>query len=215
MRAILTGLVACGVMIAIFIHYGGDVSQINQLPMLKSLKETTAEKAAETDSAAGDKWGTDWPLGRWMQGSGAGAAADQPRVPGKPHALDHIAPSPVGTSGVVLRRTFAVTRAASYSFAIPAHAATPKLRGNFHSFAADASNDAADIAFLLLNEEQYQGFLQGRLGDALLAVESSHNQEISCGLPASSTQPVIYYLVFENKPGEGKKTVQADFKVEF
>lgn len=222
MRAILTALVAFGVMIAIFVHYGRENSQLKELPVLKSLKETTGEKAVETDSAAtsqssGTPVTVDGPLARWTRGSGADSPSDdQASVPGKPHAFDHIAPSPVGTSGVVLHRTFSFTKAASYPFAIPAHAATPKLHGTFRSFATDSSDDAnSNVAFLLLNQEQYKSFLHGHLGDALMAVDASHNQDINFGLPASSTQPATYYLVFQNDPRAGKKTVQADFKVEF
>jgi len=222
MRAILTGLVAFGVMIAIFVHYGSERPQLKQIPSLKSLKETAAARSSDTDSVAASQSSSspatiDGPLARWMQGSGAESSSDdQSPASGKPHAFDHIAPSPVGTSGVVLHRTFSFTKAASYPFAIPAHAATPKLRGTFRSFATDSSDDAnSDVAFLLLNQEQYQGFIHGHIGDALMAVDASHNQDVNFGLPASSTQPVNYYLVFQNNPREGKKTVQANFRVEF
>jgi hypothetical protein len=38
---------------------------------------------------------------------------------------------------------------------------------------------------------------------------------VNFNLPASRDLPVKYYLVFRNEPREGKKIVQADFKVDF
>jgi hypothetical protein len=46
-------------------------------------------------------------------------------------------------------------------------------------------------------------------------VEASHNETVNFGLPASMDQTVKYYLVFRSSSGEGKKTVEANFKVDF
>jgi hypothetical protein len=223
MKAVLTGLIAFGVMVAIFVHYAGD-GPFTQLPILKSLKGSAPQKTDEASSASqaeetSDRPVTpDGPLARWMRGANPKSSSDDQDVGGKPHPNDHIAPSPVGTGGVILRRTFNVVKAFSYPFAIPAHAASPKLHGNFRSFSAPGagSEDATgDIAFLLLDQQQYDGFIHGRLGNALMAVDATHNQNINFRLPASLNQAVTYYLVFENDPREAKKTVQADFRIDF
>jgi hypothetical protein len=234
-RAALTSLISLGLLIAAFVYYG------NRLP---HFKQESPEQRAEGESSSDAKdigvkqldpdeliknpkkvMAVDGPLARWMKdGNSEGSSGDsgdatEKRAPWKAHANDHIAPSPVGTSGVVLHKTFSISKGASFAFMIPAHAATPQLRGTFHSSALasqDASaNENADIAFLLLSQEQYDGFLHGHLGDSLVSVDSSHNQNVNFGLPASLNEPVTYYLVFTNNPREGRKTVQADFAVNF
>jgi hypothetical protein len=49
----------------------------------------------------------------------------------------------------------------------------------------------------------------------LMSVEASHDQEVNFDLPASSDQPVKYYLVFRNASGGGSKVVHASFQVDF
>jgi hypothetical protein len=138
----------------------------------------------------------------------------------KPHPSDHIADSPVGTTTLIVRKTFAVTTAAKFPFEIPAHAATPQLRGTYRSFpqphGPQAGELEADIDFLLMNEEQYTDFLRGGAGGVLFSVDSSHSQAVSFGLPATQNQAMKYFLVFRNDgSGAKKKVVQADFHVEF
>jgi hypothetical protein len=136
----------------------------------------------------------------------------------KPDPGDHIAPSPMGTGGVILHRTFSVSSAASYGFVIPAHAAIPQLHGTFRSFvhpSGRSQDQSADIGFLLLNQEQYDSFSHGHPSDALASIDASHNQDVNFGLPASLNQPLKYYLVFRNLPHGGPKVVQADFSVSF
>src|SRR5271157_1547196 len=76
---------------------------------------------------------------------------------------ERVAPSPVGTSQTVLEKTFALKDTATFPFEIPAHATMPHLNGLFVSFAGQAhgaSDDTANIDFLVLNEDQ-QTELQG------------------------------------------------------
>jgi hypothetical protein len=48
------------------------------------------------------------------------------------------------------------------------------------------------------------------------SVDSSHDQDVSFGLPATLDRPVQYYLVFRNSSSSAaKKVVQADFQVDF
>jgi hypothetical protein len=132
---------------------------------------------------------------------------------------DHVAPSPVGTTQTVLQKTFNLKTTAAFSFQIPAHAAEPHLHGIFQSFVGQvrgASDDSANIDFLIMNEEQQADFAGGRESETLFSVEGSHNQAVNFDLPASLGQPVKYYLVFRN-PTEGKasRVVEANFHVEF
>jgi len=99
-----------------------------------------------------------------------------------------------------------------------AHAVRPHLHGLYTSFAGDVhgeSGGAANVDFLVLNEDQYGDFQHGRPSEALFSVQDSHNQAVNFDLPASMDQPVKYYLVFRSSSGESKKTVEANFKVDF
>jgi hypothetical protein len=138
----------------------------------------------------------------------------------KPNPSDHIAPSPVGTSTAVVHKTFAVTSSAKFSFQVPPHAASPRLRGSYRSFAqqsgVQSSDESADIELLLMNDQQYADFLHGGTPDVVYSVDSSHDQDVSFGLPATMSQPAQYYLVFSNSASRAaKKVVEADFRVDF
>lgn len=133
--------------------------------------------------------------------------------------MDRVAVSPSG-SQTILHKTFSVTATASFPFEIPAHAAMPHLHGLYKSFvkqvSADASDDGANVDFLILKEDQYSDFVHGHAGEALFSADASHDQEVNFSLPASQDQPQKYYLVFRNSPGGStKKIVQADFTVDF
>ncbi len=133
--------------------------------------------------------------------------------------MDRVAPSLSG-SQTILHKTFSVTASVSFPFEIPAHAAMPHLHGNYKSFvkqiSAGASDDSANVDFLILKEDQYSDFLHGHAGEAVFSADASHDQEVNFSLPASQDQPQKYYLVFRNGPGGStKKIVQADFTVDF
>ena len=143
-------------------------------------------------------------------------------APRKPHPSDLIAPSPVGTGTAIVHKTFAVTSTAQFLFQVPPHAASPQLHGTYHSFAKNSGVQSADqdqdgdVDLLLMNDQQYSDFLSGRPADVVYSVDSSHDQDVSLGLPATRDQPVQYYLVFRNSANSpGKKVVQADFRVDF
>jgi hypothetical protein len=130
---------------------------------------------------------------------------------------DHVAPSPVGTSQTVLEKTFGLKSSATFPFEIPAHAFQPHLHGIFASFVGQlhgASDETANIEFLIMNEEQQTAFAADRPSEALFNVDASHNQAINFDLPASMNQPVKYYLVFRNPQGKSK-IVEANFRVDF
>jgi hypothetical protein len=159
------------------------------------------------------------PLAQWMQNQKQDQKPEERRI-GKPHALDHIAESPVGTSSAVVRKTFGVSGPAKFPFEVPPHAASPQLHGTFHSFVRQAgtqsSDESADIDLLLMNGEQYADFLRGQPADTVYSVDASHDQDVSFGLPATLDKPVQYYLIFRNSSASAaKKVVQADFQVDF
>jgi predicted small lipoprotein YifL len=136
-----------------------------------------------------------------------------------PLPTDRVAPSPVGTSQTVLHKTFSVKTSAIFPFDIPPHAVRPHLHGIFESFVREvhgASDDSANVDFLIVNADQYADLASNRPSEALFSVEASHNQAVNLDLPASLDQPVKYYLVFRNAAGKGPgKVVEADFHVDF
>lgn len=145
---------------------------------------------------------------------------EEPRRPWKAHPSDHIAPSPVGTTTVIVHKTFAVTSAVKFQFEVPPHAANPQFHGTYHSFAkvsgVQSADDSGDVDLLLMNDQQFADFLHGNAADVVYSVDSSHDQDVSLNLPATMDQPVQYYLVFRNSSSSrGKKVVQADFQVDF
>jgi hypothetical protein len=132
---------------------------------------------------------------------------------------DRVSPSPVGTTQTVLQKTGNLKVSATFPFEIPAHAAQPHLHGIFESFVGQvhgASDETANIDFLILNQEQQADSAGNRASEALFSLEASHNQAVNFDLPPSMNQPVKYYLVFRN-PGGGKssKVVEANFRVDF
>jgi hypothetical protein len=142
----------------------------------------------------------------------------------RPGAFDRVGESPVGTSNAILHQTFRVAGIVNLPFEVPAHAANPQLRGTYHSFLkpggkqteAEASGAAADVEFLVLNEQQYSDLLNGHGGEAIFSVEDTHNQEVNTGLPPTLGQPAKYYLVFRNNSRTAAKTVvEADFRIDF
>jgi len=164
------------------------------------------------------------PLANYMARQGQPQVETLQAVPYKPTPSDHVGGSVVGTSNALLHQTFAVHGIVDLPFDVPAHAATPKLRGNYRSFSgrsaanasASGSDDAADVEFLLLNEKQYSEFLGGRPSEAVFSAEDSHDQEVNANLPPTFGKPAKYYLVFRNNSrGGGKRLVQADFRIDY
>lgn len=142
---------------------------------------------------------------------------EAPPQPAPVAPSDHVAPSPVGTSKTILEKTFSLKSSATFPFEIPAHAVQPHLHGIFESFAGQlhgASDDSANVDFLIMNEEQQTAFASDRPSEALFDVDASHNQAINFDLPASMNRPVTYYLVFRNPTGKSK-VVEANFRVDF
>ena len=177
------------------------------------------------------------PLAKYMgkeedsSGSSNGAASSgsgllglidnlEPPAPAKPNPADLVRGSVVGTSATVLHKKFRVRTAAQLAFNVPAHAATPHLRGTYQSFVsvggAPVSDSAADIDFLVLNDKQFSDFVHGHRGDATFSVDEAHVQEVNASLPPTIDEPVKYHLVFRNTSRQRQsKLVEADFRMEF
>jgi len=132
---------------------------------------------------------------------------------------EHVGPSPVGTDQTVLQKTFNLKTSATFPFEIPSHAVRPHLHGIFQSFVRKvhgASDDSANVDFLIVNEEQHAELESNRPNEALFSVEASHNQAVNFDLPASMNQPVKYYLVFRSSDGgKSGKVVEANFRIDY
>jgi hypothetical protein len=220
MKSALAWLVVVGMLIAVFVHYGQSISRRNLFAAPAPQPQEAENTAAQAVNPENPKMVTMVsPLAQWMEDGNAAKSVSQERHVGKPHPNDHIAPSPVGTSNVVAHKTFLLSNAVNFPFEIPARAVNAQLRGNYRSFVSQqkiqSGDEGADVSFLLMNEDQYNIFIKGGSPDTLMNLEPSHDQDVNFGLPASRELPVKYYLVFRNDPREGKKIVEADFKVDF
>jgi hypothetical protein len=147
------------------------------------------------------------------------ACTKEPQAPVAASPPPHrVAPPPVGTTQTVLQKTFNLKDSATFPFEIPSDAIQPHLHGIFESFtgrAHGASDESANIDFLVLNEDQQTAAENNRASEALLSVESSHNQAVNLDLPPSLNHAAKYYLVFRNPDGKNSKVVEANFRVDF
>ena len=176
-------------------------------------KSAEAELANQMVTVAG-------PLAEQMLNQKPTVVETASPVVSKPAAADRVGNSPVGTSSSILQKTFAVTTTANQPFEVPACAANPKLRGTYHAFVrhggTQSNDEAANVEFFLMNEEQYADLLSRHSTDALFSAEEAGQQEVDFTLPPTFDQPVKYYLVFRNgSTSTEKKLVQADFHIDF
>lgn len=146
----------------------------------------------------------------------------QPAAPAlhRTGAPPHVADSPVGTSRDLLHQMFGVAKVVQLSFEVPANASNPQLKGTYRSFVKQggtlSSGTDADVEFLLLNQKQYDAFLNGRPGEAVFSADDSHEQEVNTSLPPTLDNLANYYMIFRNNSrAAGKKMVQADFHIDF
>lgn len=159
------------------------------------------------------------PLADYMakeEGGKAAAATDVETVTWVPTASDHVGGSVVGTSFPILHKSFGVRSAVQVAFEVPAHAASPRLRGTFQSSAKPGGGPDAPIELLVLNEEQYSEFINRHNGDATFASEDAPAGEVNAILPPTIKEAERYHLIFRNNSrSEGRKFVRADFRMEF
>ena len=93
-------------------------------------------------------------------------------------------------------------------------------RGSYRSFrkmaGVEKDDASAEIGLLVLNDRQFNDFLNGGAGEAAFAADDARQQEVNAGLPPTMNQAQSYRLLFLNNPrGKEKKFVQADFRMEF
>ena len=121
----------------------------------------------------------------------------------------------------LVRGVFSVSKYTQFAFVVPAHQAYPRLHGDFRSFTKrhdpDSANDqTADVSLMLLNEQEFNDFLQGKPGSTTYQSNPAHDQTVDWRVPITYEQPEQYHLVFSNPDGGPKtKFVKADFTVSF
>jgi hypothetical protein len=201
----------------------------HHVPVAPAADQSQQSEATYTEAQDAQKMVTvTGPMADYVQrqtpsGTEAGGEAKvetlQP-ISRKASASDHVGDSPVGTSAAILHKTFKVTGTVDVPFDVPPHASTPQLHGTYRSFAQQSSglssDSEADVEFLLLSEQQHSDLLSGRPADAVFAADSAHDGEVNFSLPPTLNQAARYYLVFRNgAQKQGKKVVEADFRVDF
>jgi len=175
----------------------------------KTMSYAEAKQAAQAVKFVG-------PLAEYManQEKPTPAAEEVETVTWVPTASDHVGGSVVGSTTPILRKTFSVRSAVQVAFQVPAHAASPRLRGTFQSSAV-AGGDAP-VEVLVLSDDEYSEFVNRRAGDAIFIAEDAPAANINASLPPTLNQPARYHLIFRNNSrAEGKKLVKADFRLEF
>ena len=241
MKNALVSIAVSGILITASLYYGKPFLQRKLWPVAQP-PQVTESAAQETEPTAAVNPDSEQvvvlagPLAQWMQNgkpekheapekpasapqSQAQESVSENLRPPKVYAFDHIVRPSTAATGVVVQKTLGVGTDQNASFEIPPHTVSPQLHGRYRSFVGQAgsqtSNASADVDFRLMTQQQYTDFLSGRPGDALFSVEASHNETVNFGLPASMEQTVKYYLVFRSSRGEAKKTVEANFKIDF
>ncbi len=137
-------------------------------------------------------------------------ACKKKKAPETVAALDRVGFSPLGTSQAILSKAFIVRTSVAFPFEIPAHAAMPRLHGGYKSFVGKVgikSDDAANVDFFVLTEEQYPDFADGSASETLFSADAAHEQDVDVSLPPSLNEPRKFYLVFRNTPGGDAKKV--------
>jgi hypothetical protein len=159
------------------------------------------------------------PLADYMakqEGPTPAAVKDVETVTWIPTASDHVGGSVVGSTAPILRKSFTVRAAVQVAFEVPAHAASPRLRGIFQSSATPGGGADAPVEVLVLSDDQYSQFVNKRAGDAIFIGEDAPAADINARLPPTINQPAHYHLIFRNNSRQvGKKFVKADFRMEF
>ena len=120
-----------------------------------------------------------------------------------------------------LHKVFPVDDHAQFAFVVPPHQDNARLRGDFRSFTKRSdpycsSDKTADVGMILLNEQEFNDFLQNRPGSSTYELDPAHNQVVDWRVPTTYADPQTYHLIFSNSQGGTKtKFVKADFTVSF
>lgn len=135
--------------------------------------------------------------------------------------VDHLVSLKPAEPKNLVHGVFPVNKYAQFAFVVPAHQAIPRLQGDYRSFTKrsdpDSSSDAtADVALMLLNEAEFNDFVQGHGGSTTYELTPAHDQAVDWRVPNTYDQPEQYHLVFSNSQGGAKtKFVKADFTISF
>jgi len=119
-----------------------------------------------------------------------------------------------------LHKTFPVSNHAQFTFLVPPRQGNARLRGTFRSFTKRSDPDStsdrtAAVDVLLLNDQEFNEFLQGRPQSVTFELDSANNQRVDWRVPTTYADPQTYYLVFSNSGGTTRKFVEADFTISF
>ena len=136
-------------------------------------------------------------------------------------SFDHISQGPKLEPKQVVHGVSKLEKYEKFTFEVPPHVITPRLRGEFSSFiqgkdGARISDESADLELMVMSEEQLDAFTHRRSAESLYAVEPSHDHGVSIALPSTQDTAVHYYVVFR-RANEGKAPVwlKTDLTVEF
>jgi len=142
-------------------------------------------------------------------------------LPQESAQVDHAVFIAPGKPKNVLHQVFPVRDQTEFSFVIPPQQANTRLRGTFRSFTKrsdpdSTSDQTADVELMLLNEQEFNQFLHGRMQSATDELDPCHSQVVDWRVPTAFGEPQRYHVVFSNSPGGAKiKFVEADFTVSF
>ena len=214
-----SGLVLLAIACYAWMHlrHSADSVEIEAAPIMARAKEaqstyTEAQGAHSPVSFAG-------PLATYFSKKGPVPVETVQSASYKTVASDHVGGSVVGTSLPILHDKFHVSVIVDLPFDVPAHAATPQLRGNFRSFIQAGRKPTSDtndnVEFHLLNDQEFSDFLNGKPSEAIFSADATHNEEVNVSLPPALNQPITYHMVFLNNSPKTKKVVQADFRLDF
>jgi hypothetical protein len=149
------------------------------------------------------------PLANVVQPDDSASTATENVVrPTAPAVFDHVE-KPTTSAAVRLHNTFVVKTYRFFSFQVPAHTTSPKLHGTFKSSLADRSRRAGSVDASLLDQEQFDQFVRGSLGNVVFTDSSSAAGIIDIVLDSTLFDPKKYYLVFRT-PDNRSRVVTAD-----
>jgi len=212
-----------GLLVIAFVFIMGGLYAYRRMQQVPLVAPAVPPKSSEKTSYAEAKQAAQavkfvGPLAEYManQEKPTPAAEEVETVTWTPTASDHVGGSVVGSTAPILRKSFTVRSAVQIAFQVPAHAASPRLRGTFQSSAISAAGADAPVEVLVLSDDQYSEFVNRRAGHAIFMADDAPAADINARLPPTLNQPARYHLIFRNNsPAQGKRFVKADFRMEF
>jgi len=134
-------------------------------------------------------------------------------------AIDHVT-NPLQDPTARVHQRFAVQTYRGFLFIVPPRTIHPELHGSFRSMVAGhggaPTGRSANIQVLLLNQQEFDNFAQGREGTATFTNEPSDGRRVDWALVSPMFEAQKYYLIFRNSPeASSTKIVDADFTLSF